>query len=49
MQLLLAGGKTTGSTYSGNYIFVVIAVTFGDDYNFIIKIDFMFRHTRYLC
>jgi hypothetical protein len=48
MLLLLAGGKTTGSTYSGNYILVVIAITFGDDYNFVIKINFVVRYTRYL-
>jgi hypothetical protein len=48
MLLLFVGGKTTGSTNSGNYILVVIAFTFGDDYNFVIKIDFVFRYTRYL-
>ena len=46
--LFLGGGKITGSTYSGNYIIVVIAITFGNDHNFIIKIDFGFRYTRYL-
>ena len=46
--LLLIGGKITGSTYSGNDIFVVIAFTFGDDYNFFIEINFVFRYTRYL-
>ncbi len=48
LGLLLIGGKITGSSYSGNYILVVIAFTFGDDYNFVIKIDFVFRYTRYL-
>jgi hypothetical protein len=47
-MLLLIGGKITGSTYSGNDIFVVIAFTFGDDYNFVIEINFVFRYTRYL-
>jgi hypothetical protein len=46
--LLLIGGKITGSTYSGNDIFVVIAFTCGDDYNFFIEINFVFRYTRYL-
>ena len=47
MLLLLAGSKITGSTYSGNYILVVVAIAFGDDYNFVIEIDFVFRYTRY--
>ena len=46
--LFLGGGKITGSTYSGNYILIVITFTFGDDDNFVIKINFGFRYARYL-
>ena len=48
MGLLLGGGKLTGSSYSGNYIFVVITITHGDDDLFGIEIEFVFRYTRYL-
>ena len=48
MRLLLIGCKITRSIHSGNYIFIVIAFTFGDDYSFFIEIDFGFRYTRYL-
>jgi hypothetical protein len=37
--LLFTGGKIAGSSYSGNYVLVVIAFTFGDDDNFVIEID----------
>ena len=46
--LLLVGGKITSSTHCCNNILVVIAITFGNDYNFIIEVDFGFRYTRYL-
>jgi hypothetical protein len=49
MLLLLAGGEIASPTYSSNYVFVLIAVAFGYDYDFVIKIDFVFRYTRYLC
>ncbi len=47
-MLFLIGGKITGSTYSSNDIVVVIAVSFGDDYIFVIEINFVFRYARYL-
>jgi len=48
IRLLLIGSKIASSTHSGNNILIFIAITLGDDDDFVIEIDFGFRYTRYL-
>ena len=47
--LLFASSEIARPINSSNYILILIAVAFGYDYYFVIKINLVFRYTRYLC